>query len=416
VDVGGTGAGLVDVTESRLPEVRDGDPFGLHNLPYGAAVISERAVLTVRIGDLALDLAAACTALRPDLAEFVSGPVLNPLLSAGPETWRELRASVRSWLCDDAARPTIEPLLHPLDGLTLALPFEVADYVDFYASEHHAANVGRIFRPAEAPLPENWTHLPVGYHGRAGTVVVSGTDIIRPRGQRRAPSGPVFGPSTALDFEAEVGFVLGNPTPLGRAVPLSEAADHIFGVCLVNDWSARDIQHWETRPLGPFLGKSFATSVSPWIVPLDALDSARVPPASRGRPLLPYLDESALAPQGLDVELTVSLNGHVIARLPYRAMYWSPAQMLAHLTVNGASIRAGDLFASGTVSGPGDDQLGCLLEATRTGTNPLTLPDGSTRSFLQDGDEVVIRGRVPATAGRPELGLGEVTGRVLPTR
>jgi fumarylacetoacetase len=294
----------------------------------------------------------------------------------------------------------------------LLLPFVVGDYVDFYASEHHATNVGRLFRPDGDPLPPNWRHLPIGYHGRSGTVVVSGTDVVRPRGQHRDRDAPRFGPSERLDFEAEVGFVVGNPTQAAAPVRLEDARAHIFGVCLVNDWSARDIQAWETVPLGPFLGKSFATSVSPWVVPLDALDTARVRPPARDVPLLPYLDDAGLEPWGFDIDLTIELNGIPLSRPPFASMYWTAAQMLAHMTVNGATVRAGDLFASGTVSGPRDDQLGSLLELSRGGAAPLRLADGTERSFLLDDDEVVIRAAVPGTAGRPELGLGEVRGRV----
>jgi fumarylacetoacetase len=292
----------------------------------------------------------------------------------------------------------VEPLLHPLGGIELVVPFTVGDYVDFYASEHHATNLGRLFRPNGPALPENWKHLPIGYHGRSGTVVVSGTNIVRPCGQRRGEDGPTFGASQRLDIEAEVGFVVGGPATNGP-IPMAAAGEHIFGVCLVNDWSARDIQAWEYVPLGPFLGKSFATSVSPWVVPLAAFDTARVPPPPRDVPLLGYLDDTALDAWGLDIELTVELNGRIVSRPPFDSMYWTAAQMLAHMTVNGASLRPGDLFASGTVSGPESDQVGSLIEL---GTG-----------FLADGDEVVIAGSVPATADRPPLGLGNVRGRVV---
>jgi fumarylacetoacetase len=346
-----------------------------------------------------LDVAAACDGLAPQLSRYVRGPLLDPLLAAAPSTWRDLRAAVRAWLVDDAHRDAIEPLLRPLDGMRLVLPFTVGDYVDFYASEHHATNLGRMFRPNAPALTENWKHLPIGYHGRSGTVIVSGTDIVRPSGQRRGEDGPTFGPSQRLDIEAEVGFVVGGPTTKGP-IPLSQAREHIFGVCLVNDWSARDIQAWEYVPLGPFLGKSFATSVSPWLVPLEAFDTARVVPPPRDVALLPYLDDTAAEPWGLDIDLTVELNCRVVSRPPFASMYWTAAQMLAHMTVNGASVRPGDLFASGTVSGPGDNEVGSLIEL---GTG-----------FLDDGDEVVIGASVPASGRRPALGLGEVRGRVVP--
>jgi fumarylacetoacetase len=325
-----------------------------------------------------------------------------------------VRETVRGWVTTDTDRSVIEALLHPLDGARLMLPFTVADYVDFYASEHHATNIGRLFRPNAEPLTPNWKHLPIGYHGRSGTIVVSGTEITHPSGQRRQPDGTIaFGPSERLDVEAEIGFVLGGASTIGQPVRLDQARDHVFGVCIVNDWSARDIQAWEAVPLGPFLGKSFATSVSPWVVPLAALDPARVAPPTRDTALLPYLDDATLEPWGFDLTLSIELNGEHLTSSPFAAMYWTAAQMLAHLTVNGASVRPGDLFASGTVSGPEPKQEGSLIELSRGGARPMHLGDGSVRSFLVDGDEVTIRAQVPAAPGRPPLGLGHVTGRIV---
>jgi fumarylacetoacetase len=314
-----------------------------------------------------------------------------------------------------AHRETIAPLLHPLSEVTLHLPFEVADYVDFYASENHARNVGQIFRPdATDSLTPNWKHLPIGYHGRSGTVVVSGTEVVRPSGQRKAPSdtAPVFGPSVRLDIEAEVGFVVGAPSTRGTPVPLSSFRDHVFGLCLLNDWSARDIQAWEYVPLGPFLGKSFATSVSAWITPLDALDDARVAPPARTHPLLPYLDDSEDEPGGYDLRISVAINGHVVSEPPFSTMYWTAAQQLAHMTVNGASLRTGDLYGSGTVSGPSEHERGSLLELTWNGRDTLDLPDGK-RAFLEDGDEVTLTAWAPGP-GDTRVGLGEVRGRITP--
>jgi fumarylacetoacetase len=272
--------------------------------------------------------------------------------------------------------------------------------------------VGAIFRPGQPPLPRNWLHMPLGYHGRAGSVVVSGTPVTRPSGQRREPGTgePSFGPSLRLDFEAEVGFVAGVPSRHGEPVPVDDFERHVFGACLVNDWSARDIQAFETVPLGPFLGKAFATSVSPWIVPLDALGAARVAPPARDLVPAPYLRDGA-RPWGLDLSLEIRINGHVVSRPPFGTMYWTAAQLLAHLTSGGAPVRTGDLFASGTVSGPGRDQLGCLLELTRDGTEPIVLADGTRRAFLEDGDEVVISATAPGRGGAV-VGFGEVSGRV----
>jgi fumarylacetoacetase len=386
----------------------DADLFGVQNLPYGSAIWPDgRRHAVVRVGSSALSLTAATAALAAELAPLFAEGSLDPLLAAGRPTWTDVREVVAAWLADGTAQQYVAAL----PDLRPVLAFTVADYVDFYASEQHATNVGRLFRPAEPPLKPNWKHLPVGYHGRAGTVVVSGTAVRRPCGQTRAADGAVvFGPSRQLDIEAEVGFVVGTGSRLGQPVPLADFAEHVFGVCLVNDWSARDIQAWEYVPLGPFLGKSFATSVSAWITPLDALIAARVAPPPRDLPLLPYLDDAA-HPWGLDIAIEVWLNGQLISRPPFPGMYWTPAQMLAHLTVNGARLRPGDLFASGTVSGAGAAERGSLLELTWGGAEPLTLDDGTSRTFLQDGDEVVLSASAPAPGGG-RIGLGEVRGRV----
>jgi fumarylacetoacetase len=395
---------------SWLDDVPEDSPYGIANLPYGVFSTAGdplRRRIGVAIGPYVLDAGA----LHP----LLDAPVLNPLLAAGRAAWTEVRARLTDRLTDESHRAAMEPLLLPRDEVTLHLPFEVADYADFYASEHHAANLGRIFRPGSEPLTPNWKHLPIGYHGRSGTVVVSGTPVIRPRGQHRAPGEalPSFGPSRRLDIEAELGFVVGAPTALGEPVPLAGADDHVFGVCLLNDWSARDLQAWEYVPLGPFLGKSFATSVSPWIVPLDALQPARVSPPARDAELLPYLADADAAPSGLDISLEVRLNGALISRPPFAAMYWTYAQMLAHMTANGASLRAGDLFASGTVSGPERDTRGALIELTWNGEQPLALPDGTVRTFLEDGDEVTITATAPGPNGT-RIGFGEVAGRIIP--
>lgn len=397
-----------------LPVPRE-HPFGLPALPYGSFTAPDlpgpRA--GVAVGDFVLDLTAASARLLPERAGLFAAGTLDALLAAGPGAWSAVRAAVTGWLAADGRREEILPLLRPAAEVSPRLPFSVADYVDFYACERHAANVGRIFRPGTEPLTRNWHHLPVGYHGRASSIVVSGTPVRRPSGQSRPPgaAGPVFGASGRLDFEAELGFVVGVPSELGQPVPAGRFADHVFGVCLVNDWSARDIQSWESAPLGPFLGKSFATTMSPWVVPLAALQQARVRAPSRDRALLPYLTESA--DWGLDIAFEIRVNGHVVSRPRYADMHWSPAQMLAHLTVNGARLRTGDLYASGTVSGPEPDQLGCLLELTWDGTRPLRLPGGTSRAWLQDGDEVTITATAPGPGGAI-IGLGEARGRILP--
>jgi fumarylacetoacetase len=337
-------------------------------------------------------------------------PSLNEFLARGPSAWAATRARLTDLVA--APRDGLRPHLVASSEATMHLPFAVADYVDFYASRHHAENAGRILRPGTDPLPVNWLHLPAGYHGRAGTVVVSGTAVTRPSGQRRPPGapGPTFGPTERLDIEAEVGFVVGVGSQPGVPVPPDSFADHVFGVVLVNDWSARDIQAWESTPLGPFLGKSFATSISAWVVPLAALEAARVDAPRQDPPPLPYLGDGAH--WGLDLSLEIALNGQIVSRPPFATMYWTPAQQLAHLTANGASLRTGDLFASGTVSGPEPDQWGSLLELTAGGARPLA-GFATDRTFLEDGDEVVITATAPADDGG-RLSLGEVRGRVAP--
>jgi fumarylacetoacetase len=388
-------------------ELPDDTGFGLANLPYGIFSGRGRVRRTgIAVGDAVLDLGG----LTEDPLHL-SGS-LNELMALGPRAWRELREQVTDWLTQPSCRRNVEPHLLPRTEVRMHRPFEVADYVDFYSSQHHAENLGRILRPGTPPLPANWKHLPAGYHGRAGTVEVSGTPVVRPCGQRREDDGVVFGPTRRLDIEAEVGFVVGTPSEPGTRVPVEALAEHVFGVCLVNDWSARDLQAWEYVPLGPFLGKSFLTSVSPWVVPLAALDAARVAPPPRDVPLQPYLNDDG-APWGLDLTLEVRLNGEVVSRPPFASMYWTPAQQLAHLTVNGASLRTGDLFASGTVSGPAHDQRGSLIELGEDG--PLTLADGSTRTFLEDGDVVTITATAPGADGS-RIAFGEVTGRVEPAR
>jgi fumarylacetoacetase len=394
------------VTWLELPE---GTGFGLANLPLGIFSTPGTPRRTgVAIGDSVLDLAG----LTEDPLHRTGS--LNAFLGLGPAAWQQQREQVTGWLTDASCRRAVQPHLFPRDGVRMHLPVQVADYVDFYSSEHHAANLGRILRPGTPPLSPNWKHLPVGYHGRAGTVAASGTPVVRPVGQRRGDDGPVFGPSQRLDIEAEVGFVVGAPSPLGSRVPVGAFAEHVFGVCLVDDWSARDLQAWEYVPLGPFLGKSFLTSISPWVVPLPALEAARLAPPARDPQPLPYLRDDE-HPWGLDITLEVRLNGELVSRPPFAGMYWTPAQQLAHLTVNGASLRTGDLFASGTVSGPGRDQRGSLIELTEGGTEPLTLAGGAPRTFLEDGDEVTITATAPATDGG-RISFGEVTGRVEPAR
>lgn len=399
MDVGWAGsAGVtgVDIPADSL--------FGVNNLPYGVFSIGDGSRrVGVRVGDHVVDL------WRATGDEVFARPALNPFMAQGRRRWLAVRRQVTEMITG-ATVP--DDAVYPVDDVSLHLPFEVADYVDFYASEHHATNLGRLFRPNSEPLTPNWKHLPIGYHGRAGTVVVSGTDIVRPCGQRKFPDrdAPEFGPSQRLDIEAEMGFVVGVPAE--QPISPDDFAEHVFGAVIVNDWSARDLQAWEYIPLGPFLGKSFATSISPWVVPLLALEDARIDTPRQDPQPLPYLRESRS--WALDIDLTVEWNGHVVTRPPYAAMYWSPAQMLAHATVNGASSRTGDLFASGTISGPEKDQRGAFIELTWGGAEPVALGT-QTRTFLEDGDTVVISATAPGAGGR-RVGFGEVRGTVAAAR
>ena len=341
-------------------------------------------------GDDVVDLAG--------LGDVFRRPSLNAFMAQGPAAWDDALARAL-----DGGLPRV-----PLAEATLHLPFEVADYADFSSSLEHAENMGRLFRPAWDFVHPNWRWLPIAYHGRAGTIVVSGTDVVRPRGELRPADGeaPEYGPTRRLDIELELGFVVGVPSAPGRPVPVDAFADHVFGAVLLNDWSARDVQAWESVPLGPFLGKSFLTSISAWVTPLALLEPHRVEAPPQDPPPLPHL--AGGRDWALDLDLEVELNGAVVSRGNARGLYWTPPQQLAHATANGASLRTGDLMGTGTISGRERGSEGSLMELTRAGAEPVRLPDGSERSFLEDGDEVALRAR----AG--ELELGEVRGRVVP--
>ena len=394
--------------------------FPIQNLPFGVfrrRDSDETPRVGVAIGDQIFDLAAA---------DLLRAESLNDLMALGGAAARELRETVSRRLRDDAEP---EPaLLVPMAEAEMFVPARIGDYTDFYASIAHATNVGSMFRP-DNPLLPNYKWVPIGYHGRSSSIVVSGSDVVRPRGQTRdgADGPPTFGPSKRLDYELEVGAFIGQGNALGTTISIDDAERHVFGLCLVNDWSARDIQTWEYQPLGPFLAKNFATTVSPWVVTLDALAPFRAPAYARaeGDPApLPYLSSpEAGASGGFDITLEVSL---LTARMraeglpPYRVstgrfteMYWTISQLVAHHASNGCNLRPGDLLASGTVSGPAKESRGCLLERTWRGTEPLTLPTGETRSFLQDGDEVIMRGHCERD-GHRRIGVGECRGRVAP--
>jgi fumarylacetoacetase len=414
--------------ESWVP-VSDGSDFPIQNLPYGVfARGDEVACIGVAIGDRILDLRRAADAgLFDDICEreLLCASVLNPLLAAGSAVWSPLRGR----LCD-LLRVGGDARLREADGhaffaaqdsVEMLLPMDVGDYVDFYSSIEHATNLGRLFRPNSEPLLPNWRWLPVGYHGRAGTIVVSETPVRRPSGQRKAPEAPApeYGPSRRLDIELEVGFVTGPANELGEPIVADDATEHIFGMLLVNDWSARDIQAWEYQPLGPFLGKSFATTISPWIVTLEALAPFRVQGPPQEPEPLAYL--RVTRPSAYAISLAVELQTRrmreagiaptEISRTSFAGTYWSAPQQLAHATVNGAVARPGDLFASGTISGSEPETQGSLIELTWNGERPITLPSGERRAFLEDGDEVTLRGWCER-AGAHRIGFGTARGRI----
>jgi len=418
-----------------------GTDFPIQNLPFG--VFRRRGAgeawrVGVAIGDLVLDVpacaaASAFTGLAAEAAGDCGAPALNALMARGRAHGTALRHAIFTRLdADDEEaerwQDLVAPCLIPLADVEMALPAVVGDYTDFYASVFHATNVGRMMRP-DNPLLPNYKHVPIGYHGRASSLVVSGTPVRRPCGQTKPSEAdsPLFGPSRSLDYELEMGVLVGPGNELGAPIPHAGIEDHLFGLCLVNDWSARDVQAWEYQPLGPFLAKNFATSLSPWVVTFDALEPFRVPPFERpaGDPdPLPYLDGSDYRRRGgIDVALEVWLQtpnmrdaGSPPARISrsrLRDMYWTFGQMAAHHASNGCNLRPGDLLASGTVSGPEPDSRGCLLELTWRGAEPITLSDGEQRRFLEDGDEVILTGACERE-GAVRIGFGECRGIVLP--
>jgi len=408
--------------------------FGLGHLPYGAFLVDGLPHLCVRIGEMLFDLHTAAgdaifDPLSFELCEACRQPTLHALLSLGSQAWQSLREHLVSLLAEDVhgrTKTSVDWFLHYIEHCELTLPIVPRGYTDFYASIHHARRVGEIFRP-DAPLLPNYKHIPIAYNGRASSIIASGAPILRPHGQQR-PRGegeqPRFAPTAALDYELELAFIVGPGNALGSTIPISQANEHLFGVALLNDWSARDIQSWEYQPLGPFLGKSFATSLSPWITPMAALEPFRVAPEPRAaddpQPL-PYLTTAQDQQHGaFDIELGVSLTTaqsraaglapFAISQSNARDLFWTPAQMLAHHASNGCNLEPGDVLGTGTISGP--QQAACLLELTRNGTEPLTLPNGERRAWLEDGDEVILSARCERE-GAEMITLAECSGRVL---
>ena len=394
-------------------------PFPLNNLPLGVfSTGDDDPRCGVAIGDCVLDMRAAedLGLVRLDGGPFLDVPFWNEVMEAGPAVWAELRAQVTALLEEGATtRAQVEPLLSPLEEVELHMPFLVAEYTDFYAGRHHATNVGTMFRGAENALPPNWLHIPIGYNGRASSVVVSGTDVRRPWGQVKSPDqdAPAFQPSRRFDLELEMGAIVGQPSE--GPVSVDEADAMIFGYVLLNDWSARDIQAWEYQPLGPFQAKATATTISPWIVMSAALEPFRVMTPPRQKALLPHLRDTG--PMLYDIDLSVELAPEgraatTIARTNYREMYYSAAQQLAHHTSSGCPMTVGDLLGSGTISGPDKDSRGSLLELSWGGKEPLTLDTGEARSFLDDGDTLTLHG--VARGDGYSIGFGACSGRVQP--
>ena len=401
----------------NIPENSD---FSIHNIPFGIFSTQDRSPRAgVAVGDQILDLAAVA---ELDVFDFNTAvfekDVLNDFISLGKEITSKVRKEIQYWLKDDTSVLAGKPELFVKQSeAQMHMPVYVGDYTDFYSSIEHATNVGTMFRdPANALLP-NWKHIPVGYHGRASSILVSGEPVIRPKGQTlpKDASSPVFGPSQRLDFELEMGFVCGKNTKMGEAVSTNEAEEYIFGLVLFNDWSARDIQKWEYVPLGPFLAKNFASSISPWIVTLEALEPFRVSGPTQEPKVLPYLEYDGA--KNYDIHLEVGIcpensEETVICHSNFKYMYWNMAQQLAHHTVNGCNIHVGDMMASGTISGKSETSYGSMLELAWMGTKPLRMKDGSERKFINDGDTVIMRGYAQKDDIR--VGFGEVSSKVLP--
>ena len=405
-----------------------GCPFPLQNLPYGVAQIAGAApVCVVAIGDMVLNLAALESAglIAAGPQAVFDQPALNGFMALGRAAWADVRTALTDLLAEgenSALRSNAElqkKVLTPLHAARMHMPFTVAEYTDFYSGKQHAMNVGTMFRGKQNALPSNWLHIPIGYNGRASSVVVSGTDICRPMGQRIAPGAdaPSFGPSQRMDIELEIGAVIGTGSGLGQPLSTAEADEMIFGYVLLNDWSSRDIQAWEYQPLGPFQGKAFGTSISPWVVTKAALEPFRCEVPAREKPLLPYLSEAK--PGLYDIKLAVTMQPEgaakatTICHTNYNRMYYSAAQQLTHHAIGGCPMNTGDLLGSGTISGPKNTEFGSLLELSWGGEKPFTLDTGETRSFIEDNDRLTLRGW--AEGDGYIIGFGECTGRILPS-
>jgi fumarylacetoacetase len=401
-------------------------PFPIQNLPFGVFSTAEDPShrIGVAIGDFVLDLKTlAQAALLPASAsQALQQPTLNDFMALGHDVWKAVRSAVQSLLSVDGLQlkdnlPLRAKALVPQTAARMHLPCVIGDYTDFYASKEHASNLGQMFRPGQPPLLENWLYIPVGYHGRSSSIVVSGTDIRRPSGQKRPKpeEPPVFGACAALDFELEMAAYIGSGNPLGTPVSVDDAPKHIFGFSVFNDWSARDLQKWEYVPLGPFLGKNFASTISPWIVTTFALEPFLVPGPVQDPAPFPYLVQKAPGNYNINLEVSLTTSANettVISRTNFKLMYWSIAQMVAHHTVNGCNLRPGDVLASGTISGTEPGTFGSMIELAWQGTKPIKLASGAERKMLQDGDTLTMRGECIGDGYR--IGFGECTGKILP--
>ncbi len=396
----------------NIPENSD---FSIHNLPFGIFSTKDRSKrVGIAIGESILDVSAVHELGVLDFdGKVLLKDTLNDFIGLGKEITSKLRLDIQNWLQDSTSILEGKPeLFVKQSDAQMHMPVHVGDYTDFYSSIEHATNVGKMFRdPANALLP-NWKHIPVGYHGRASSIIVSGQPIHRPKGQTipKDANQPIFGPTQRLDFELEMGFVVGKNTKMGETVSTHDAEDYIFGLVLFNDWSARDIQKWEYVPLGPFLAKNFASSISPWIVTLDALEPFRVKGPDQEPKVLPYLEYTG--EKNYDLNLEVAINDSTVCRSNFKYMYWNMTQQLAHHTVNGCNIQIGDMMASGTISGKDENSYGSMLELAWMGTKPVQLSDGTDRKFIQDGDTVTMKGF--GKKGDIRVGFGEVTTKVLP--
>ncbi len=396
--------------------------FSIHNIPFGiGSIAGGRPFACMRIGNQVINLSAlASTGFFNGLVEDLNvfdQPVLNDFIRLGKKVTNEVRLQLQKTLVDINSPLKQLPLIFsPVEEIIMHLPVHIGDYTDFYSSIEHATNVGKMFRDPENALLPNWRHLPVGYHGRSSSIVISGTPIHRPRGQVKPKDAesPIFVPTQRLDFELEIAFIIGKDTYMGSPIPVADTEDHIFGLVLFNDWSARDIQQWEYVPLGPFLAKNFASSMSPWIVTLEALDTFRVKGPAQEPAVLPYLQYEGKRNYDISLEVSITPAGHeesIVSRSNFKYMYWNMCQQLAHHTSNGCNVRVGDMMASGTISGPDPDSYGSLLELSWGGKTPITLPDGEVRSFIEDGDRVTMRGWAEKEGLR--IGFGEVQNRIV---